>query len=217
MDILIAHGFLFLYPLQSLPQPLKVTLPLGPFQAAALAGSLEALETLHEVTQSERDVERKLGVPSALWLACTQPRSLERVRFLTEKGFDVSGVDSEEGQTPLHAAARCGCLETDKFLLQAGSHPAELDHNGLTAESYAMMNGHIDAAKLLADHSANTDDSDSDSERPQTVSRRPEPSNYAVSEGSLPDVLRDLIEKKSLTLLEKCRYRSKTTFSVMPM
>jgi ankyrin repeat protein len=57
--------------------------------------------------------------------------------------------------TPLLFAARQGCLECARILLDAGADSNAADPDGVTPTIYAIINGHFDVAGYLVDKGAN--------------------------------------------------------------
>jgi uncharacterized protein len=58
------------------------------------------------------------------------------------------------GQTPLLFAARQGCVDCARILLQAGADINAVDPNDMTPMVMALINGHYDFAAYLIDHGA---------------------------------------------------------------
>jgi ankyrin repeat protein len=63
-------------------------------------------------------------------MACSTGEHIDVVRYLLEKGADVTHVD-EEGWTPLHFAARSGNKETIRLIKSA------LDGNGAAERGWS--------------------------------------------------------------------------------
>lgn len=83
-------------------------------------------------------------------------RSLDfgALRKLLEAGADANARD-ENGQSPLHHAARIGNEEVCKLLIDAGADvEAEFDFNGERPLAVAVFHGNEEACKLLIDAGA---------------------------------------------------------------
>uniref|UniRef100_H3CSV1 Ankyrin repeat and SOCS box containing 10 n=1 Tax=Tetraodon nigroviridis TaxID=99883 RepID=H3CSV1_TETNG len=63
---------------------------------------------------------------------CTQPESLECAKYLLQYGAAVSGCSSDEGDTPLHVAARNGLPDHVELYLRYGASVDKLNTEGLT-------------------------------------------------------------------------------------
>jgi len=150
IEQLIAHGSPFAYGKTLLTKfrPGRVIL-IGPFQAAAEAGSLEALRALYGLTAVEKDVEVRLKVPSPLWVACAANARLEIIQFLLKNDPQINYSDTVERMTPLHVAATLGDMRVIEPLLDAGCDPRARDYNGLIAATHAAIGGHQEVMRLL--------------------------------------------------------------------
>ena len=86
-------------------------------------------------------------VPEALYLAC-KTGSVDSVIALIAVGSDVDGR-SEDGSTPLMAAAEAGNTDAVLALLSAGADPFAVDSHGQSAQSIAKQRS-IAAAMIEA-------------------------------------------------------------------
>ena len=77
--------------------------------------------------------------------------NLQKLRQLLPAASTTTLLDVEDdaGRTPLHSAAKGGQLATVEFLGQRGSNVNADDRNGCRPLHLALMNGHVDIAKLL--------------------------------------------------------------------
>lgn len=85
---------------------------------------------------------------TALMFASSGPFP-DTVRLLLDKGADVNMADTNEHWTALMWAGAEGQAENIRMLLDAGADPALREADGDTAESFALRNGHAEAAKIL--------------------------------------------------------------------
>ncbi|XP_029686967.1 ankyrin repeat and SOCS box protein 10 isoform X2 [Takifugu rubripes] len=63
---------------------------------------------------------------------CAHPESLECAKYLLQYGAAVSGLSTDEGDTPLHAAARNGLPGHTELYLRYGASVNKLNAEGLT-------------------------------------------------------------------------------------
>ena len=77
--------------------------------------------------------------------------NLQKLRQFLPADSTTTLLDAEDdaGRTPLHSAAKGGQLATVDFLGQRGSNVNADDRNGCRPLHLALMNGHVDIAKLL--------------------------------------------------------------------
>lgn len=75
---------------------------------------------------------------------------IEIMTALLRQGADVD-AKSNFGMTPLHSAARSGCTETIKHLIDAGACIATIGEHGWMPLHHAVASGSEDAARLLID------------------------------------------------------------------
>ncbi len=77
----------------------------------------------------------------------------EILRLLLERGVDPNCAD-DEGDTPLHAAARAGGADLVRTFLASGADVSLQDDEGRTALALAASQGHVDVTRLLLDAGA---------------------------------------------------------------
>ncbi|XP_061411439.1 ankyrin repeat and SOCS box protein 18-like isoform X2 [Lethenteron reissneri] len=87
---------------------------------------------------------------------CTSPGSLACARLLLEFSADVNAQseDDEEGDTPLHVAARHALLEHARLYLARGAHPDDVNARGLTPLMLVCMHPGVPGdpgARVLAE------------------------------------------------------------------
>ncbi|POM75162.1 Ankyrin repeat-containing protein [Phytophthora palmivora] len=78
---------------------------------------------------------------------------LEALHFLCELLTD-DFIDSQcnEGNTALHVAAGCGCLENVRTLLETAASPHICNFSGESAYHLALRNNHIQCAVVINDY-----------------------------------------------------------------
>jgi ankyrin repeat protein len=144
-----------------------------PLMVAARAGSIAAAELLLKAG-AEINAKESWGGQSALMWAAAQSHP-EMVAYLAASGADVNarGVTrqwerkiimeprpkdmNKGGFTPLLYAAREGCIECAKSLLEAGADPDLADPERVTPLNLALINLHFDFAAFMIDAGANVD------------------------------------------------------------
>jgi ankyrin repeat protein len=134
-----------------------------PLHSAAHCGDLKIVQTLLDY---EADVNAQclygytplysvsIGLgPSSAVHSGTQ--SLPDVaRLLVEHGIDVNGR-SDDGRTPLHAAAGYGNVEVIRVLLEHDANIGAEDTEGRTPSHKAAEYGKVEAMRVLLEHDAN--------------------------------------------------------------
>ena len=84
------------------------------------------------------------------------------LKYCYMKGYDIAKITTTKyganGNTLLHQAARFGCVESVKVLLNANSDPNGLNDIDETPLVDAALYGHIEVVKVLLDSGAKIDD-----------------------------------------------------------
>jgi ankyrin repeat protein len=137
----------------------------------ARGGHLDAVDVLLSHGADVNAHEERKGQTALMW-AVAQSQTAVVAKLIAE-GADVearSTVNNWErrvtaeprqknlmpgGFTPLLYAARQGCLECAKLLLDAGAAVDETDPDGVTPLLSALLSAHFDTAKLLLQRGAN--------------------------------------------------------------
>ncbi|KAE8987746.1 hypothetical protein PR003_g20609 [Phytophthora rubi] len=131
---------------------IKVDLPCAfgvtAFHAAANAGDVKMLQLLCDAG-AEPEVRDENGW-TALHYAAACPTGPEALHFLCEllpDGF----IDTQcsEGNTALHVAAGCGCLDNVCALLETAANPHVCNFNEESAYHLALRNNHIQCAVVI--------------------------------------------------------------------
>jgi hypothetical protein len=91
------------------------------------------------------------------------------MKALLAAGADIS-IRNRWGRTPLHVAARRGCLDVASVLLDAGADPDAVTNEGWSTLTVAYRGGHSDLVELLTSRGADPDHLDSDGRKPHEVS-----------------------------------------------
>ena len=104
------------------------------------------------IDASGKSVDAIICGKTFLHRACKS--NLETTRFLVEYGADVNMQD-DEGNLPLHVAAKEGNVDIAQFLLEQGSEVDVADDCGSTPLLVAAEHGNVEASKLLLMHSNN--------------------------------------------------------------
>ena len=64
-------------------------------------------------------------------------------------------IKNSDGATPLHYAARRGCVDTLKLLIRNASSSVNCrDHSGMTPFHFACVSGSVTLCELLIEHKA---------------------------------------------------------------
>src|SRR5262249_40374038 len=144
-----------------------------PLMAAARSGKLEAAKVLLEAG-ADINAKETFGGQSAIMWAAAQ-RQPEMVKLLASRRADVNarGVINQwkrrviteprpkdmnkGGFTPLLYAAREGCVECAKHLIEAGADPDLEDPDRVTPLNMALLNLHFEVAAYLIKAGADVD------------------------------------------------------------
>jgi len=144
-----------------------------PLMAAARSGKVDAVKALLDAG-ADVNAKESWGGQSALMWATAQSQA-EIVKLLATKGAnlnDHSKINQWErkiiqeprpkdmnkgGFTPLHYAAREGCVSCVEYLLGAGADPDSEDPDRMTPLLLALMNMHFDTAAALVKGGADLD------------------------------------------------------------
>lgn len=141
-----------------------------PLMTVARTGSVPAAKVLlaHGAKVDARETWR--GETALMWAAAQQHPDM--VKALVEAGADVNAMSTvvkwerqttaeprekwlpPGGFTPLIFAAREGCTECAKVLIDAKANVNQADPDGITPLVNAIINGHYDVAMLLVDSGA---------------------------------------------------------------
>ena len=153
----------------------------GPYGETALmvcarTGNPEAAKVLIDHGASVDAVESWRGQTALMWATAQGHPGM--MTLLISAGADVNARSALEkwerqrtleprdkwlppgGLTPLHYAARQGCVECEKVLLDARADPNTIDPDGHTPLILALSNGHYDAAALLIERGADVNQAD---------------------------------------------------------
>ena len=144
-----------------------------PLMVVSRTGNVEAAALLVKAGAEINATERWAGQSALMWAAAqSQP---EMVKFLVANGADVDArgairnwqrkVIAEPrpkdmnrgGFTPLLYAAREGCIECAKHLLEGGADPDLADPERVTPLNLALTNLHFDFAVYMIGAGANVD------------------------------------------------------------
>ena len=144
-----------------------------PLMAVARSGKVDAAKLLLDAG-ADINAKENWGGQSALMWAAAQ-KQVEMVKFLASKGANVNDhgkVNQWErkiiqeprpkdlnkgGFTPLHYAAREGCVGCTEALLAAGADADSEDPDRMTPLLLALMNLHFDTAAALIQGGADLD------------------------------------------------------------
>lgn len=89
------------------------------------------------------------------------PDGAEKLRRLASGGTDIDAM-SEEGETPIHVAARRRRLDATEILVELGAGIDAKTSGGKTAYAHAARRGFTEVCDLLAEAGAHTDLSSAD-------------------------------------------------------
>ena len=125
----------------------------SPLLSAACSGDLEMVQVLldYEADVNSRSEDSLTPLISAL--SAIHPQALHVVRLLLENGAKPN-VRTNYGETPLHAASRCGSLEVVRLLLKYGADVGPENGKGKTPFQVASEGGLHEVSKLLLNHGA---------------------------------------------------------------
>jgi uncharacterized protein len=141
-----------------------------PLMVVARSGNMEAAKILVDADADVNVIEKWRGQTALMWAAAQQQS--EMVAFLLTNGADPDAqsipnnwerqVTAEPrmkvlpagGLTPLHYAAREGCSECTRFLIEAGADINKTDPESVTPLLMANLNANWDSAKLLIEAGA---------------------------------------------------------------
>ncbi len=73
----------------------------------------------------------------------------EIARLLVDSGADVDVTDDDEGDTPLHAAARCGYRDIAELLLESGARLDIWNDSGAPPLQIACIYGQLEVSRFL--------------------------------------------------------------------
>ena len=128
-----------------------VTLPL-----AASGGNLDALELLHANGANVNQPWASDG-SATLYAILSWADTPRGVHWLLEHGADPDPVFSANGETPLHAVARRGAVESCDMLVRRGAAIERKRSDGRTPYAVAELAGNDAVARYLAEHGASTE------------------------------------------------------------
>ena len=144
-----------------------------PLMAVARSGKVEAARLLLEA-RADINAREEWGGQSALMWAAAQSQA-EMVKFLASHGADLNarGVIrqwerkviteprpkdlNKGGFTPLLYAAREGCVECARYLIEAGADPNLEDPERITPLNMALLNLHFEFAAYMIKAGADVD------------------------------------------------------------
>ena len=202
----------------------------------ARTGVVDAAKVLIEAGASIDAVETWRGQTALMWAAAEGHPDM--IRALVAAGADVnarSAIQQWErqrtmeprdkwlppgGLTPLLFAARQGCVDCEKALLDSKADINVVDPDGHSSLILALTNGHYDAAALLIDRGADVNIADAVGQTPlyaavndhtMPSSNRPSPREIDNARTSM-DVIRMLIDhgaKVDAPLRAQLPYRTK--------
>jgi ankyrin repeat protein len=142
----------------------------------ARTGRVEAARVLLERGAKVDAREGWHGETALMW--ATAQKHPAMMKELIARGADVNARSNPEkwerqttseprekwlpqgSLTPLLFAARQGCVECSRLLLEAGADSNAADPDGVTPLLYAIINGHYDAAAFLLDKGADPNRAD---------------------------------------------------------
>jgi uncharacterized protein len=142
-----------------------------PLMVIARTDNVEAAKVLLKHGADVNKTEHWLGQTALMW--ATAEKKPTMVKLLVEHGADVNAksvvhdwrrpVTAEPrekqlpsgGMTPLLFAAREGCADCAKTLVEAKADVNLTDPDGVSPLLVALLNAHFDVAKYLLEHGAN--------------------------------------------------------------
>ena len=92
------------------------------------------------------------ALESLFFAACREGNAVQIELLVANDGADVNTLtdgDSDDGASPLHAAANGGVCKAIEVLVRLGASVAAVDANGLSPLHYAASKGHCDAIRSL--------------------------------------------------------------------
>jgi uncharacterized protein YegJ (DUF2314 family) len=89
--------------------------------------------------------------------ACARTGRVDRLRQLLAKDPDLINAQTDEGETPVHQAAKYGQLETLRFLLERGGAVNAKSKQGVTPLHLAAGFGELKTVKFLLEKGAEVD------------------------------------------------------------
>jgi ankyrin repeat protein len=141
-----------------------------PLMTIAHTGNVEAARVLLAHGAAVNAKESEHGQTALMWATAQGHPAM--MRELIAHGADVNAGSSVQhwerqttaeprekwlppgGFTALHFAARQGCVECERVLVDAGADVNVVDPDGISAPVMAIINGHYDAAAFLIDKGA---------------------------------------------------------------
>ena len=133
-----------------------VTLPL-----AASAGDIPVLEALRAYG-TKIDQRWATDGSTALYAVLQWSRTSDGVLWLLAHGADPNAVFAENGETPLHVAARAWDVPVVEAMVARGADISRRRKDGRTAYAVAELNGNRTVAEWLLAHGASPELSDVD-------------------------------------------------------
>ena len=144
-----------------------------PEMAVARAGKVDAAKRLLDAG-ADVNAKEGWGGQSAIMWAAAQSQA-EMVKLLASRGADVNAHGmihqwerktiteprpkdmNKGGFTPLLYAAREGCVDCVRYLMEAKADPELQDPDGMTALNMALLNQHYSVASYLIKAGADLD------------------------------------------------------------
>jgi ankyrin repeat protein len=144
-----------------------------PLMLVARTANVEAAKLLLDKGANPNVREKQRGQTALMWAAAGSQGPM--MRELLARGAEVDAASDTDlmtplvsgepraqprppgGMTPLLFAAREGCMDCVKALVEKGAKLDLADPEGVTPLISAVFNAHFDVAKYLVDHGANVD------------------------------------------------------------